>query len=449
MNAKELLTLAAQRLAEAKALQTAHLKDGVLPPDVAAQVNAKLGEYDALKAQAEVALRIERGEEYLAQPERPPVAGAAWRPAGPGEGAELVDSQSWRSVDVTTAAGKTLTVRYYVPERVAKNERAYASAFEAYLRRGRERLGPNDAKTLSEGVDSAGGFLVPPDYHAELIRKIAAQAVVRSLARVVNVGRDIAQWPRVNYTADDKYTSGVRMTWTGEIPASATAHRVTDPVFGLINIPVNTAMASMPISNDLIEDAAFDVIGASTDLLAEAFALGENDAFINGDGVAKPLGLLAQADTPDGPGVVNSGSASALTGDGLIALYYALAAQYRANAVFVMNSNTLKRVEQLKDSQGRYLISSLMQAGLASGEPEQIKGKPVRVDEFVPDVAANALPIIFGDFRGYLVADRVGLSVERARELYLESNLTLLVARRRVGGYCVEPWRFKVQKIAT
>lgn len=448
MNSKELLALAAQRLAEAKALQAAHLKDGLLPPDVAAQINAKLGEYDALKAQAEVAARIERGEDYLAQPERPPVAGASWRPAGPGEGQEAVDAQSWRSVEVKLLGGKSVTVRYYVPERIARVEKSYASAFEAYLRRGRERLGPNDLKTLTEGVDTAGGFLVPPDYQAELIKKIAAQAVIRSLARVVTVGRDIAQWPRVNYTADDKYTSGVRLTWTGEVPASATAHRVTDPVFGLINVPVNTAMASMPVSNDLIEDAAFDVLGLSTDLLAEAFALGEDDVFVNGDGVAKPLGILAEVGT-NGPAAVVSGSASALTGDGLVNLYYALPAQYRNAAAFVMNSATLRAVELLKDSQGRYLISSLLQGSLAQGEPEQIKNKPVRVDEFVPDIAANAYPIIFGDFRGYLIADRVGLSVERARELYIETNLTLLVARRRVGGYCAEPWRFKVQRIST
>src|SRR5690606_30117733 len=99
--------------------------------------------------------------------------------------------------------------RYWMPEPVTKPE--YTSAYEAFLRKRHfEDIGPNDRKTLSEGMDSAGGYLVPPDLHMELIRKMATMATVRPNARVVTTSRDMAQWPKILYDTDDEYTSGVR-----------------------------------------------------------------------------------------------------------------------------------------------------------------------------------------------------------------------------------------------
>jgi len=290
--------------------------------------------------------------------------------------------------------------------------------------------------------------LVPEDYHVELIKKVAGLTAIRPNARVVQTSRDVAKWPRVKYTTDDKYTSGVRLTWTGESPASSTTHRVTDPVFGLYVIPVHTAMASMPVSNDLIEDSAFDVVGISSDLIAEAFALGEDDAFLNGNGAARPMGLLSQVDG-DGPASIVSGSGSALTADGILDLYFGLPAQYRAKAKWYMNSATQKAIEKLKDSQNRYIISSLVNGSLATPQFDNIKGKPIQIDEFAPDIAANAYPLLFGDLNGYMICDRVGLSVQRLSEIYAETNVTLLLARKRVGGQLVESWRTRVQKVST
>ena len=100
------------------------------------------------------------------------------------------------------------------------------------------KIGPTDRKTLTEGTDGAGGFIIPPDFQAEIIRKTLTLTQIRANAMVIQTSRDVAQWPKVSYTTDDKYTSGVRLTWPGESPASATVHRVTDPVFGLYSIPV-------------------------------------------------------------------------------------------------------------------------------------------------------------------------------------------------------------------
>lgn len=440
------------KIAQAKAIM-AQYPDGVMPEEKANDVNTILGEADVIKAQIEIADRLEKGEQYAAEPTAS-VAAATWRNAAPNEGNFAYDAKSYREMEV-----KRRKFRYYVPEAVM--QKGYSGAFENYLRHGKEALGPQDRKTLSEGVDSAGGFLVPEDYHVELIKKIATNAAVRGLARVVQTGRDMAKWPKVNYTTDDKYTSGVRLTWTGETPATSTAHRVTDPVFGMVNIPVHTAMASMPLTNVLLEDSAFDVAGVSSDLLAEAFALDEDNVFLNGTGIAQPMGLLTQVSTSGtdatAPTYIISNAASAITTSGdahsalrMLNVYYGLPAQYRGNATWMMQSATLKEVENLVDGQKRPLVTTLIGGSLsADGEPTQIKGRPIRVDEFVPAIGSNTYPIIFGDFNGYVVLDRVGFSVQRASELYIETDMTLLVARKRVGGLCVEPWRFRVMKCGT
>lgn len=450
MDVTKLRSAYAEKMAEAKGLADQWRgKEAEMPQTDADKLAGVLGQADELKARLDLAQRMAEGEAFLSEPGEPKVANVDWRKAGPEEGEAAIDAKAWREVQIETPLGRK-AMRYHIP--LAVQKKGYGGAFENYLRKGFSELGSTDRKTLSEGVDSAGGFLVPEDFHAELLKKLATQAVIRSLARVVTTSRDLAKWPKVNYTTDDKYTSGVRLTWTGEIPASSTVHRVTDPVFGQIAIPVHTAMASMPITNDMIEDAAFDVLGTASDLLAEAYALGEDDVFITGNGVAKPMGILAQVGT-DGPAAIKSGTDGALTTSGdahegkrIYDLFYGLPSQYRRRAAWVMNSGTLKAVENLVDTNDRPLVGSLTNISLAVGQPDVMRGRPIYVDEFMPDIAADAYPIIFGDLSGYIVLDRVGFSVQRLSELYAETNLTLLLARRRVGGYLAEPYRVKVMQ---
>ncbi len=429
-------------------------KEAEMPKDISDQINGHLARYDELKAKLDLAERMQAGEEHMKQSAGTKAAHLGWRQAGPDEGMAAVDPQGWREFTVKTwevdpRSGIVAEVerkqRFHVPVIVERKD--YGVAVEAYLRRGVDRMGPNDRKTLSEGIDSAGGYLAPEDFHIELIKKLATLATIRANARVVQTSRDVASWPKIVYTTDDKYTSGVRLTWTGENPASSTAHRVTDPVFGLYKVPVHTAMASLPLTNDLLEDAAFDVMGIGTDLMSEAFTLGENDAFINGSGVTRPMGILTQVDG-DGPASVVSGTASTLLADGLIDLVYALPAQYERNAKWLMAKSTEKVIRKLKDADNNYLWPIWPQQGGFAPAPRELLGFPVLKDEAMPAIAANAYPIIFGDLTGYLVLDRVAFTIQRLEELYAETNITLLLAKKRVGGLTVEPWRLKVQKVS-
>lgn len=441
-------------LDEANTLSTQVDEDGNLPEEITAQIDEKLGQTDELKVQILRIQRIDDAETFQQEGAGTGAVDLSWRQSGPGEGMQAVDEKAWRKIEIERpmvdpvlgiVMMKKTEIRFHVPLSVQNPD--YSTVFDGYLHKGFSDLGPQDKKTLTEGVDSAGGFTVPEDYQTELIRKIATAATIRSRARVAQTSRDIAKWPKVQYTTDDEYTSGVRLTWTGESPASATAHRVTDPSFGLYSIPVHTAMASLPLSNDLIEDSAFDVAGVSSDLLSEAFILGENDAFLNGNGISRPMGLLTQVNG-DGPSSVISGHATLIQADELLGLWGALPAQYESNAAWLFNKSTELAIRQLTDSGGQYIWPIYQAVGGFGPAPRELLGFPVMRDEFIPDVGAGTFPIIFGDMRGYLVLDRVGLSIQRLTELYAETNITLLLARKRVGGQTIEPWRLKVQEIS-
>jgi HK97 family phage major capsid protein len=273
-------------------------------------------------------------------------------------------------------------------------------------------------------------------------------AELRGRARVFPTSSDTVTFPKENYTTDDRYTSAMRLTWTDENPATDDETDASDDKPGQLHIYVRTAMAGKKISKNLVEDSAFPILPYVQELFVEAFGLGENDAFLTGNGIGKPQGLFNSAG-PNFPTTVNSGHASQVTADGLIDLFYGLPKQYRNAAVWFLNSNTAKAIRKLKDQQNRYLWDAMSQGGLSTaGDRDTLLGKGVVVDEFCPDIAADSYPIAFGDPKGYFIADRVGMSIEILREKYAERNQIKILARRRLGGDVGESFRFRVQKIS-
>jgi len=461
MDIQALRTQAKQHIDAAKSLSAGYTGDpNDMPKDLAAQITGHLGKFDELKVLIEMQSKAAAADSWLNEPSEQPAIHAISRPSGPNEGLADVDEKAYRSFKINERTPWEKEIRFFVP--LAVDTKDYKSAFKAYLLKGFGNLGPNDRKTLTEGTDTAGGFLVDEDFQTMLIKKMAARAAVRSLARVVQTNSSTIQWPRVNYasgtndTSGKIFTSGARITWTGEQPASSTAANVTDPVFGQITIPVNTAMARMPISNDLIEDAVFDVNGYASDILAEAFALDEDNVFLNGSGAGQPMGLLTEING-NGPGYVVTGTQNALTTSGdahegvrINNCYYNTPAQYRGRCVWMMSSLTLGAVDNLVDAQDRPIIGPLTGISMVNSEPGSLKGKPIIVDEFMPELTASTDTdsVMFGDFSGYTIVDRVAMSISRLTELYAETNLTVLLARRRVGGYCTEPYKFKSLRAA-
>jgi HK97 family phage major capsid protein len=435
---------------QAKKISEGHTGDDPLPQEDLDQIDGFLGKADELKIQIDLMQRVAEGDEFLNAGQGTQAAHLGWRESGPEEGIQPVDEKSWREIEVKVSPFETLTMRYFVPIPVDKKE--YPSAFEAYLRKGMGQVGPQDRKTLQEAVDSAGGFLVPADAQGSILKKIATIASVRPRARRITTSRDLVTWPKLKWTTDDKYTSGVRLTWTGEQPSSSTAHRATDPVFDVEQIPVHTAMASLPLTNNVIEDSAFDIMGVCSDLMGEGFALGENDVFINGSGLNQPEGILTHPDAStvysSPPGIyVKSGSAATFTADGLIDLETQLPAQYERGSVFLMSKASKAVIRKLKSAtEELYLYPYGTNIGQFGPIPESLLGYPIVKDEFMPAVGANAFPVILGDLNAYLIVDRVGFSMQVLRELYAETNVVVILARRRVGGQLIESYRLRTHK---
>lgn len=314
---------------------------------------------------------------------------------------------------------------------MVETDAPHQKAFDAYLRSGEDeglRGLELEAKSMSSAVNSDGGYLVDPQTAETIKSVLSSSASIRSIAHVVNV----------EATAYDVLidTTDVGAGWADE--TSATAETGT-PNVERITIPLHELSALPKASQRLLDDAAFDVETWLAERIANKFARAEAAAFVSGDGVDKPTGFLTYSTVDAGSetwgeiGHVRTGVDGGFDpnhpGDAIIDLVYALGAEYRANATFVMNSKTAGAVRKLKDADGRFLWSD----GLAAGEPARLLGYPVLISEDMPDIASWTPAIAFGDFSaGYTVAERPDLRV--MRDPFSAKPNVLFYATKRVGG---------------
>ncbi len=303
----------------------------------------------------------------------------------------------------------------------------HQKAFNAYVRSGDDdglRGLELEGKALSTAVNSDGGYLVDPQTSDIVKSVLNTTASIRAIASVVNV-----EATSYDVLVDH---SDVGAGWATE--ASAVGESAT-PQIDRITVPLHELSALPKASQRLLDDSAFDIEGWLAGRIADKFARAEASAFINGDGVDKPRGILSHASVDNDVwawgnlGYVPSGVAGEVTPDSIIELVYALGAQYRANATFVMNSKTAGIVRKLKDMDGRFLWSD----GLAAGEPARLMGYAVLIAEDMPDAGVDAMSIAFGDFAsGYTIAERPDLRI--LRDPFSAKPHVLFYATKRVGG---------------
>lgn len=305
-----------------------------------------------------------------------------------------------------------------------------AKAFATFLRKGREALDANEVKSLIVANDTQGGYLAPPEFSREVDKNVVQFSPVRQAARVGQTASGSVIIPR--------RTGAPTATWVGETETRPEAAST----YGQAEIPIDEAACYVDVSIKLLEDAAVNVEAEVAFDLAEEFGRIEGAAFVSGNGVKKPLGFMADTNLSYTPG----GSATAITTDGLIDVFYALAPFYRQRGVWMLNGSTLATIRKLKDGNGQYL----WQPGLAAGQPETILGRPAIEAVDMPDIAANSFPVVFGDFAsGYRIYDRVAIALLRDPYTVATSGLVRFHARRRVGGSVVRAESIRKMKIAT
>ena len=296
---------------------------------------------------------------------------------------------------------------------------------------------------MVEAQDTLGGYTVPEDWRADVIQRLPGLTIMRPGANVIQTSRDSIAFPKAT-GGGSQFPTAITPTWVDETPAAATAD--DNLTWGQERIPIHTQMIKARLSRDLVEDAAFNLASYLARVFAEAAAIDEDNQFLVGDGAGKPQGILPSS--ANGLSITEdvSGNADTLTWDGLKSVLWGIDAQYRQSAVWIAEKATYEVIDKLNDGNGEYFWRNKDQQGAA---PPRLHGYPCLEQEAMPTVAASAYPIIFGDRRGYTIADRVGMSIER----YLDSataeiNQVLFLMRRRLGGQVTETWRFVVQKVS-
>ena len=312
----------------------------------------------------------------------------------------------------------------------ADDEEVERKAFERYLRGGETAMAPDEVKTLRVGDNVAGGYLAPDQMLNEIQRDLVLFSPVRSAARVSTTSSAAVILP--------KRTGTLTAQWVGETETRPS----TEPAYGSAEFAVRELACYVDVSAQMLEDSAFDIEAELAFDFAEEFGRAEGAAFVNGDGAKKPFGFMQDPDI----GATNGGHASQITSDGLIDLYHALPTFYAANAVWGMNRTTIGDVRKLKDSQGRYLWVD----PISEGNPPTILGRPVVEMPDLEDVAANAHPVAFGDFRqGYRIFDRQMLQILRDPFTQRTEGKIRFHAWKRVAGGVGKAEAIRKLKIAT
>jgi HK97 family phage major capsid protein len=319
----------------------------------------------------------------------------------------------------------------------------HKAAFEAYVRSGEGAgLRALEAKAMSIGSNPDGGYLVPAEVEHAIGERLSHISPIRGIAAVRTISSNVYKKPFM--------TTGPAVGWVGETGART---QTASPVLDELSFPAMELYAMPAATATLLEDSAVNIDEWIAGEVEQAFAAQEGTAFVNGDGVNKPTGFLQSTMIAEGSwawgklGFVISGADGAFPAtdpsDPLIDLVYALKAGYRQNGTFVMNRKTQASVRKLKDEDGNYMWTP---PAIAGGRAA-LMTFPVIEAEDMPDMAADAFSIAFGDFgRGYLVVDRAGVTV--LRDPYTAKPYVLFYTTKRVGGGVQDFDAIKLMKFA-
>ncbi len=313
----------------------------------------------------------------------------------------------------------------------------HKAAFCGYLRKGVEENLPHlEKKALSVSSDPDGGYLVSSQVSESIVKTVFETSPMRHLANIETISSDSLE------IIEDKDEAGAG--WTSE---TGSVSETDSPEIGKKVIAVHELYAQPKATQKLIDDASVDIEAWLASKVADVFARKENTAFISGDGVGKPRGILTYtAGTSWGEiEQISSGSSGNVTADKLIELFYALKEEYAVHASFLMNRSTVQQARLLKEST---TDQYLWQPGLAAGAPDTLMGVPVMQAADMPTPAGNSLSVAVGDFRrAYTIVDRSGVRV--LRDPFTEKPFVKFYSTKRVGGDVVNFEAIKLLKLAS
>ena len=165
----------------------------------------------------------------------------------------------------------------------------------------------------------------------------------------------------------------------------------------------------IPVSLTLLDGSDADIQGAIVALLTEHIARGLTNLALTGGTASDGVSALV-------PKVVTTtaASATAVTYNDLIDVLAKVKAPHNAQGVasWVMNSATRAALMKVLDQNGRPIFVE----SAREGEPDRILGRPVVIDDNMPDIGAGKTPILFGDLRKYVLRIVQGVKVRVYQE---------------------------------
>jgi len=307
------------------------------------------------------------------------------------------------------------------PEKKGRASDAYREDFSRHLH-GKRTI----HNVLEEGENANGGYLCPTEFERQIIDGLKELNVMRTLCKVITTGNErkipvASSHSAANWTAENAPITESNPTFNQK---TIDAYKLTDLV---------------KVSIELLDDSEFDIERYIAGEFAYAFGTAEEEAFCVGTGSGQPTGLF----TANGGEVAFTTTGTGITSDDIISLIYSLKAPYRKSAKFLMNDETVAALRKLKDGNGVYL----WQPSLQIGQPDKLLGYELYTSPYAPKVEAGTLPIAFGDFKNYWIADRTGRTVQRLNELYSTNGQVGFVGTERVDGKIILPEGIKLLKM--
>ena len=285
----------------------------------------------------------------------------------------------------------------------------------------RGNVSANVMNALKEGSDSDGGYLVPDEFENQLIQKLHQENVLRSISHVIQTSSGDHKIPVV--------ASEGTASWLDE----EAAYTERNSSFGQVTLGAHKLGTLIKVSDELLNDSAFDLTNYISTEFARRLGDSEEEAFLTGNGTGRPTGILN--DSNGAKDSVTAAAADAITFDELIDLFYSLKEPYRKNAVFLMNDSTVKAVRKLKDQNGQYI----WQPSVQLGTPDMILNRPVFTSQYMPTLSAGNKIALFGDFSYYWIADRQGRTFKRLNELYAVNGQVGFLGSQRVDAKTILP----------
>ncbi len=300
----------------------------------------------------------------------------------------------------------------------------YRKSFEKFLRSGINALAEKEVRAMQADDPEGGGYLVAPQlFVSEMLKAVDNTVFVRGLARKFSLAKAASLGvPKLDTDFSD--ADWVSELATGDEDALDYGKRELRP---------HALSKLVKVSNTLIRLSTESIEAMIRERLSYRFSVTLENAYLNGDGLQKPLGVFtADADGINTDRDVSTGNTdSSIKADGLIEAKYTLKTPYLRNARWVFHRDAVKQIRKLKDGAGQYL----WQPGITADMLDEILGIPIIVSEYAPSTFTTGKYVgILGDFSYYWIADALDMQVQRLVELYATTNQVGYIARFETDG---------------